>query len=293
MAPCRSARVLLVALALVAAPLAGCLGADGDGSAASGPDEQEASAEPLYASLEAALEEPGATFPAEDADLELKLLSPPDTGDVEVATHNVTLALYTPGENAPVEDANVTLNTRMPAMGHGTSPEEDPTHDAHGVYQGLTNIAMDGRWVLDLTATVDGETAEWSIELLAGDAAEGQHPLAETVHHRWTETYEGTADGVDHLNNWTFPVNATGAGLHVNASLEDPTALDELELVLRDPEGGEVAAATLSEAAPETNLSVRSAPANGTFDAGIEGRGLDTAYTIDVVVVWTTVEVDR
>lgn len=289
-----STRPLLFALALLAAPLAGCLGGEDAGSAATEPTpEDEAPAEPLYGSLEEALDQPGPTFAAEDADLELKLLNPSNTGDVEVATHNVTLALYTPGENAPVEDANVTLNTRMPAMGHGTSPEEDPAHDAHGVYQGLTNIAMDGRWILELAATADNQTSEWSIELLAGEASEGRHPLAETVHHRWTETFEGTAEGVDHGNNWTFPVNATGASVYVNASLEDPSALDELELVVRDPDGAEFGSATLDQDAPNASVSARSASANGTYDAGIEGRGLDTAYQIEVTVLWTTVEIDR
>lgn len=282
---------IVLALALVLTPLAGCIGSE-DPASAEPSTEPEASGPPLFTSFDAAMAASGETFAPEDngTSLELKLLSPADTGDVDVAKQNITLLLYDASAMAPIEDANVTLDAIMTAMGHGTSPEEDPVHDAHGVYQGMTNLMMDGVWALDVTAALaDGGEATWSIDVKVGDVG-GEHPNAKTVHHRFEDTFEETVTAAEHAKSWSFPVNATGASIHINISMAEPKPTDELTFALLDAEGNEATTTTLTADTPTATVTAPNAPNNGTYTLDVTGRALDTAYTADVDIVWTTKE---
>lgn len=284
-------RLVLATLLLLAAPLAGCLGSDTPGSSSNTSDAPVRPAEPLYPSFDAAMDAANQAFaPDTDASLRLALIDPANPANVSVAKQNVTFVLYDEADRRPVEEANVTLDAIMVAMGHGTSPEEDPIHRGHGVYQGLTNVMMEGSWTLELEATMaDGSTVAWSIELKAGGVGGGE-PNTQPVHHRFEETFQETVTGVEHATAWPFPVNATGASIHLNASLAEPKATDELTLALLDANGTELVSKTLTADAAVANLTAASAPNVGDYTVNVTGRALDTTYTVDVTVVWVTME---
>lgn len=132
----------LAAILLLAAGLAGCIGSEGDASG--------------FASLEDAKAQSHTTAEPTDAStLRLGLIEPATVDGVSQGITNVTFVLWDAGNGDPVTGAEVTVDAFMPAMGHGTDPEEDPVHEAHGVYRGSTNLMMGGEWVLKINVTRD------------------------------------------------------------------------------------------------------------------------------------------
>lgn len=113
-----------------------------------GQDDSPMGAGPAYGSFDEALGSEGKTFT--NGGLSLKLLSPEDPNAAAVGTLPFTFLLYDTDAQAPVTDASVGIETWMAPhdgmSGHGTGAQEDPTHDAHGVYRGTANYAMAGWW---------------------------------------------------------------------------------------------------------------------------------------------------
>lgn len=88
--------------------------------------------------------------------LTLKLFEPRSA--IETGDHSFVFLLYDEATSSPVTDANVTLESWMIAMGHGTANDEaDPVHDAHGVYVGKISPNMGGGWAVRLQVTLPGE----------------------------------------------------------------------------------------------------------------------------------------
>lgn len=70
-----------------------------------------------------------------------------------------TFLLFDIDAGEPIADADLSLQSWMTGMGHGTNNEEaDPVHDAHGVYVGKISPEMAGDWVVRIDyAPSDGE----------------------------------------------------------------------------------------------------------------------------------------
>lgn len=169
LATSHSTKALLAGLVLLTAGLAGCADASGDET-------------PSFESYEDAKQAPGTVHqPVEgDSSIELKMLHP--TGEtVETGETDIVFLLYDSDADEPIEDVTFEPQdsfdedcsprhgfcAEMPAMGHGTSPEESPEHAGHGVYEGMTNFSMDGDWLLNIRPMIDGEVVEFGVDLTA------------------------------------------------------------------------------------------------------------------------------
>lgn len=295
--------VLAVALVLLVLPLGGCVG----GGSGSGAEDAR------YASFSAAASAPGPEVAPEGGGPErLKVLKPVSTAGVATGTQEVVV-LLTDGEG-PITDAEMTLDARMPAMGHGADPEEDPVHDGHGVYVGSTNLVMSGQWNLLFNATLaDGSTRSFVHEITVGDerttdldngsrpeplryttfdqafGAPGvtYEPLEEIV-----ETTTGGDSGIsttDYANEFSFAVDSIHAAeIDVGISYDPGTVgrLDELTFTLRDPNGAEAASTTMGGAPDQINMTLGE-PAAGGYVLNVSGRAVDASYSVEIHVRYT------
>lgn len=284
--------VLLLTLTLLVSGLAGCLGTDGGPGTADEPanESQEVTPPPnaTFGSFDEALSSPGQIFqPEQDSPLRLKLLAPETTVDIPMGAQEVDVLLIdTAGEPAPVTDANVTLGAQMVAMGHGTAPEQDPVHASHGEYHGSTTYSMEGRWMLEIQATLaDGTTLDWGIWTLVNQTSETD-PNAESHHKTDNASTEGTVSGLDHNETWSFEVPQGGTLAIVNVSLYDPGPVAEVTFEVVDTEGEVRSEATLDEDDPEASLKLPDLDAAGEHSVRISGQALDTAYAVDVHLGW-------
>lgn len=113
---------------------------------------------PTFSSFEEAMAAEGKTFTS--GDLTLKLLHPPDPNAAPVGKVPFTVLLYDAQQQTPVTDATTLIETWMAPHdgmgGHGTGAQEDPTHDAHGIYRGMANYAMEGWWWTWVNGTAPG-----------------------------------------------------------------------------------------------------------------------------------------
>lgn len=156
-------RVLLLAIGLLTAGLAGCVGST-SGEA--------------FATFEDAHEQAHTTVEAEeDTPLRLGLIEPNETSEVPQGETNVTFVLWDEDAGEPVEDAAFTIDAFMPMMGHGTAPETDPVPVRNGVYRGSTNLMMGGDWLVYLNATLaNGQEVHFTVDLdVAGGMGDGGH----------------------------------------------------------------------------------------------------------------------
>lgn len=147
-------------LVLLAAPLTGCIGTMGTG----------------YDSPQEAQDAAHLIVKAEDEpSIALGLIDPETTEDVPQGKQEVTFALWNEDTGEALTDAEVTLDAFMPMMSHGTEPETDPEHEAHGVYRGSTNFMMGDDWQLFVNATLSSDTtAHFVIDLhVSGDGGDG------------------------------------------------------------------------------------------------------------------------
>jgi hypothetical protein len=140
---------------LITASAAGCVQtANGDGA--------------RYDSFEAAMEAPGPRYEpdeqSEAQDINLKILDPRDPSNAKGGMHDIVILLFT-DEPSSITDASVAMDSTMLAMGHDTGEDEDPLHDAHGVYAGRTNHGMHGAWEVTFDVTrANGDTATFVVE---------------------------------------------------------------------------------------------------------------------------------
>lgn len=85
------------------------------------------------------------------------------SNDLEFTVHLRETMMSWPG----VEDLTIEIEPEMPAMGHGSPNNVNPTHDALGHYKGTVNFTMTGEWVINF-AIKDGDTviAEEAFEVV-------------------------------------------------------------------------------------------------------------------------------
>lgn len=163
-----STKAILLGALLLTTALAGCAGDSSSGIS--------------YASYEEAKNAPGPTFEATNTDspIQLKLFEPATEG-APVDEVDVVFLLFDSETDEPVTNAQFAPQSEYsencapshsfcaehPSMGHGTSPEESPSHVNYGVYEGMTTISMNGDWRLNVNPEVDGQVLEFDIEISA------------------------------------------------------------------------------------------------------------------------------
>jgi hypothetical protein len=222
---------------------------------------------------------------ANGTDVRLKLLSPADPADVPAEHRNVTVLLFDEAEDAPIRDAEMALDAVMPAMGHGTSPEDDPIHTDHGVYAGRTTFSMEGKWLVDLQASLtDGTSASWELEVDVGNVSESWGE-DEPPFEPYERSFEGQAQDPDYNESHGLDVKGANATLTANVTLENATlAVEELNVTVVDPDGEAHGWVVVSQGDPEASMTVERAPVAGTYQLQVSGSGVDASYTIDVQV---------
>lgn len=300
-----SRRLALLALPLAAAALAGCMG---------GGESTSASVD--VAGYAEALEAPGQVLePVEGAaPVETKLLDPPASSVSSPGTQPVVLLVHDPASGQPIEDAEIALETRMPAMGHGTGPESDPVHAAEGVYEGETTWSMPGDWVLHLDVQLaDGSTVSYAAEIAVGEHDEAPQADPREPYGSFGEVmaapgtvYEGEpvappTETIRHAENVTDPVYEhqrpvdLGEGhleeVRVSASLASGSPLDSLNVSLLDPEGRPVLSLQLTADAPEAEATLAD-PEPGEWRLNVSGNALDAGYEVAIDVVREPQHVD-
>lgn len=286
-----AAHVITLAL-VVAVPLAGCVGQGGDGR---------------FASFDDALQATGPVFEPVNgtSDLRLKLLVPSTTDGLTKGEQEVVVLLYRDPDPTPITDAQVALAAQMPAMGHGTNPEADPAHEAHGVYIGMTTWSMPGQWILNVDVTLsDGAVAAFDIPVQVGssdgNAAPGEAKTFASFDEAmsapgttfdpaaggFTDTTEGGAEVTDaaHSNDIPFTVQSTIADrIALTATLQAGTPADEITVTVRDPDGNDLDSATVTGSG-EGTVEITDIPAAGDYNVAVTGRGIQASYNVTVDV---------
>ncbi len=240
-----------------------------------------------FSSYQEAKDAPGRVYEPTNASgaTRLKLIEPADAGNVTDGATNVTVLLFDEDADEPITDANVTLDARMPAMGHGTSPEEDPRHAAHGVYKGMTTFPMEGKWRLDLTSTLADDTSlDWSIEVDVGNVSEtwgSQGPPFEA----YNRTFEDDVQSADYSQARAFTVEGANATVEARITLTNATPLlDEINMTITDPDGASLGSVIVNADSTSGSLTIDAAPAAGDYTAQVTGSAVNAHYEIVITV---------
>lgn len=223
----------------------------------------------------------------EDTTTRLKLISPPDPTDVPQDHNNVTVLLFDEESDEPITDANLTLEAFMTAMGHGTSPEKDPVHTDHGVYKGMTTFSMEGKWRLDIGATLtDDSSLTWNIEVDVGNVSETWGSTGPSFAFQpYNATFEDDVQSTDYNESHAFNVKGANATIQVNFTLtESTTLIDELNLTVLDPDGEALASMTVGSDQAEATRTIKGAPSEGDYTARVTGTAVDAHYVVDIYI---------
>jgi hypothetical protein len=257
-------------------------GGHGDGHAGHG-DKQT-----RYGSYQEARDADGETFaPEQNSSIRLKLLDP-DTENVDQGETNVTVLFYDEDADEPVTEGQASLNATMPAMGHGTSPEEDPVHVEHGVWKGLTTFSMNGTWILDVDLA-HNDTLSWAINVTVGDGGmddmDGEDEDDEPAFEPYTVAFEDEVTEPDYQERYPFDVEGANATLQMNGTLDNATMVtDELDVELLDDEDSSLGSFTLDADTNESSLIVDEAPNQGEYAVNVTGQAVDADYRVTVHV---------
>jgi len=220
-----------------------------------------------YGSFADALAAPGATFaPAEESTLRVKLLEPHSTEQVADGMVEIIILFYDSATDTPVEDALISLEAKMPAMGHGTAGEVDPVHDKFGIYRGTTNFVMDGMWVLHLNPELaDGTFLSFQVEVQVGMAGPTEcaddHDMAEMDHDSMDHD-SMDHDGMDHDDDME---NMSEDEMH-NSSHMDESSNDSMSDMSESSMAGECESHDHGDAALATDLFAPGETASLTFE---------------------------
>ncbi len=76
-----------------------------------------------------------------------------NSNDIEFTIHKRESMMSWPA----VENLTIEIEPEMPAMGHGSPNNVNPTHQGNGHYKGTVNFTMTGDWVINVVVK-DGET---------------------------------------------------------------------------------------------------------------------------------------
>lgn len=108
----------------------------------------------------------------EDAsNIQLKVLVPETNEDLEQGEQDIWILLYDEDADEPITDASVAIEAWMPHMDHGASPEEDPTHEGEGMYNGMTTWGMDGDWELRFDVTIGNNVLHYAPNMTVGESS--------------------------------------------------------------------------------------------------------------------------
>lgn len=246
--------------------------------------DHDAGPSTTYDSYEDAKEADGEVLePSEASSYRLKLLEP-SREDLDTGQQNVTVLAYDSQADEPVKAGNATLNATMPAMGHGTSPEEDPVHAEHGVWTGLSTFSMNGTWVLELALQPEnGSWLHWDVNVTVGDGSMDMDE-EEPAFEPYTEVFEDNVTSADYAESYDLTVKGANATVTTNATLQDASLLDNLTVSLVDPEGSELGSISLDADTTEGQLVVPEAPTEGEYGIDVQGQAVGASYTIEVHV---------
>lgn len=299
---------LLLALPLLTASLAGCLSDDDSDLEWSSYEEAKAASGPTFSPVE------------EDSPVRVKWLEPSTPDSVPQSQSAVWMLVYDSEADEPVTDAEISLGSWMPAMGHGTSAEEDPTHQDFGVYRGVINPTMGGAWQLNLTVTLTSDGAHdfqmnYTVEGEGGmdgghddghdhgnDSTnetdgpdgnmtdgpdDGNRTGNQTANETQPEGFAGTftdsfSATVDYARDWTFPTNSTNFTVAATINMTGTLPTDEVTLTLFDAEGDEQGSASTNGEA--TTVEIADPPNTGEYTANVTGQAADASYTLNVTV---------
>lgn len=166
-------KALIVGALLITTGLAGCVSSGGGSSDLLYSSFSEAKGAPAAGPYAPNMTASQLSSLSEDEarQIKIKLLTPATTGGLSEGEQDVVVLLYDASTGEPITDATMAMNARMPAMGHGTSPEEDPTHQNDGQYQGMTTWSMKGTWLLNLNAQLpSGDVLAYDLHMDIGES---------------------------------------------------------------------------------------------------------------------------
>jgi hypothetical protein len=169
----RTPTTLALGVLVATMPLAGCMSGSSETLTYSSFDEAESApgAGPFEPHINGSQLETLSEDEAED--IKIKLLTPSSTSGLEQGEQDVAVLLWDDSTGEPITDATFAMEARMPSMGHGTSPEEAPTHETDGQYVGMTTWSMNGSWSLRFDVQLDGgDVLHYDIHM---DVGEGEH----------------------------------------------------------------------------------------------------------------------
>lgn len=295
---------LLLAVPLVTAGLAGCIGSE--------------ESDTPWSSYEDAKAASGPTFSANDSDspIEVKWLRPSTPDSVPQAQSEIWLLVFDSQADEPVTDATLTMESYMPAMGHGTSAEEDPVHEDFGLYRGVINPSMGGQWQLNLTVQLGSGDAldffiPYQVEGEGGmdhgdhghDHGNGTDDTNQTDGNETSDPDGNETDGEEppegfnatfndsieadtgYERDWAFPVNSTNFTVEATITLDatEPTA--EANLTLIDANGTEQGSAEVSGTGEsEGTVTIDEPPGTGEYTARVTGSAVDASYELAIQV---------
>ncbi len=300
-----------IALVLTSALLAGCIGGDG------GTEGQTLG----YASFDDAANAQGKVLEAvnTDSDIQMKLLQPADPTSVPTGDLPVVLLLYDAGANEPITDADVAIEAMMPAMGHGTSGEEDPTHAGMGIYEGKTVLSMPGTWIINLDVTLaDGTPLEFDVEVQGGGdgSMDGSMDHGNMTEDTGPRTFESFAEAREATGTTLEAESVTAPVLtervedgftnalymeqvpfHVADRPVDTLILEgaleatlpagaEINATILDPSGEAVDTLVITSQEPTGSLTLDSLPGAGEYVLNVTGHAVNASYALDLTVIY-------
>lgn len=318
--------VYALAVLLITPALAGCAslpflggdGADGD----DGDDGQDADLP--WASYDEAKAADGTVFEPVNSTspVRLKLLQPADPTNLDTGGLTVLFLLYDSEADEPITDADFSADAeecgdeddawcaKMPAMGHGTSPETNPTHVAFGVYEGLTTLSMGGEWLINVNPMLaDGTKLNFDVAIQAAGGMMGPPepktfasfeealnatgtefgPVnAENLTHTQQESDSGITSAM-YSNSFTFPVDnlrASMIGVEISFQPGPLAPAEDMTFNVSDPNGTELGSFSASSDATSGTITVGDVPAAGEYTIGVSGSSSGGGYTINISVAY-------
>jgi hypothetical protein len=161
-----STRMAALAVALLAAPLAGCI-----------------SAGPSFDSYEEAREAPGTLVTLENADhdIQLKTLVPVDPHeDVPTGENNLYVLLYDGEADEPLTDARIGIEVTKTHEDRSSSHVQAPTHSGNGIFHAVATFDEAGGWIAEFDVeTGDGRDLTFPVHFSVGDVDEDADPAAD------------------------------------------------------------------------------------------------------------------
>ncbi len=170
--PINAHRALVLATLLLTVGLAGCATDDNGGTPYASFEEARDANTPGPFSPDTGESQLNTMSEDEASNIQLKVLVPETNEELSTGQQDVWILIYDDAEDEPITDASVSIQAWMPHMGHGASPEENPTHVNDGMYNGLVTWSMDGEWEMRLDITIGNDVLYYAPTMWVGQQAE-------------------------------------------------------------------------------------------------------------------------